>query len=107
MNIVVAFTLEAFLLEYESQKTALETKVERRIRELGLETKKEISGTVFDKDNEYVEAGVQFKLGTFFGFSPIIWLLTTFLVRGMTGIDDLLERMFIGESQTQSEPVKE
>ena len=41
MNIVVAFTLEAFLLEYESQKTALETKVERRIRELGLETKKE------------------------------------------------------------------
>jgi len=63
MNIVVAFTLEAFLLEYESQKTALETKVERRIRELGLETKKETSGTVFDKDNEYVEAGVQFKLG--------------------------------------------
>jgi len=65
MNIVVAFTLEAFLLEYESQKTALETKVERRIRELGLETKKETSGTVFDKDNEYVEAGVQFKLGSF------------------------------------------
>ena len=66
MNIVVAFTLEAFLLEYESQKTELETRVEKRIRELGLESKKEESAVVFDKDSEFIDNGVQFKLGTSF-----------------------------------------
>ena len=63
MNIVVAFTLEAFLLEYESQRTELETRVDRRIRELGLESKKSTEQVVFDKEQSYVENGVQFKLG--------------------------------------------
>ena len=63
MNIVVAFTLEAFLLEYESQRTELETRVDRRIRELGLESKKTEKSTVFDRSESYVETGVQFKLG--------------------------------------------
>ena len=61
MNIVVAFTLEAFLLEYESQRTELETRVDRRIRELGLESKKSTEQVVFDKEQSYVENGVQFK----------------------------------------------
>lgn len=66
MNIVVAFTLEAFLLEYESQRTELETRVDRRIRELGLESKKDNPApVVFDRDQNYVENGVQFKLGEF------------------------------------------
>ena len=66
MNIVVAFTLEAFLLEYESQRTELETRVDRRIRELGLESKKDNPAPViFDRDQNYVENGVQFKLGEF------------------------------------------
>ena len=63
MNIVVAFTLEAFLLEYESQKTELETRVERRIRELGLESKKEENFVIFDKDDNFIDNGVKFKLG--------------------------------------------
>jgi len=82
MNIVVAFTLEAFLLEYESQRTELETRVDRRIRELGLESKKDEATVIFDRDQAYVANGVQFKL-----------------VRGMTGIDDLLERMFVAEEK--------
>ena len=68
MNIVVAFTLEAFLLEYESQRTELETRVDRRIRELGLESKKSTEQVVFDKEQSYVENGVQFKLGEIPGF---------------------------------------
>ena len=63
MNIVVAFTLEAFLLEYESQRTELETRVDRRIRELGLESKKDEATVIFDRDQAYVANGVQFKLG--------------------------------------------
>lgn len=68
MNIVVAFTLEAFLLEYESQRTELETRVDRRIRELGLESKKSSEAVIFDREQSYVENGVQFKLGTVFSF---------------------------------------
>ena len=68
MNIVVAFTLEAFLLEYESQRTELETRVDRRIRELGLESKKSTEQVVFDKEQSYVENGVQFKLGEIIDF---------------------------------------
>ena len=68
MNIVVAFTLEAFLLEYESQRTELETRVDRRIRELGLESKKSAEAVIFDREQSYVENGVQFKLGTVFSF---------------------------------------
>ena len=63
MNIVVAFTLEAFLLEYESQKTDLEARVERRIRELGLESNKKENMVVFDRDDNFVNNGVKFKLG--------------------------------------------
>ena len=70
MNIVVAFTLEAFLLEYESQRTELETRVDRRIRELGLESKKSAESVVFDREQSYVENGVQFKLGTLLNFVP-------------------------------------
>ena len=102
MNIVVAFTLEAFLLEYESQKTDLETRVERRIRELGLESNKKENMIVFDKDDNFVDNGVKFKLGY---WEP--WLCNLknqyISVRGMTGIDDLLERMFIAESTNSSE----
>ena len=72
MNIVVAFTLEAFLLEYESQRTELETRVDRRIRELGLESKKSPEAVIFDREQSYVENGVQFKLGMSFSFaSPL------------------------------------
>ena len=42
MNIVVAFTLEAFLLEYESQKTNLESRTARMIKKYGMESKKGI-----------------------------------------------------------------
>ena len=98
MNIVVAFTLEAFLLEYESQRTELETRVDRRIRELGLESKKSTEQVVFDKEQSYVENGVQFKLGENIGF---LKSLNHKLVRGMTGIDDLLERMFVAEEKVQ------
>jgi len=84
MNIVVAFTLEAFLLEYESQKTNLESRTEKRIRELDLESSKNLNQVVFDKSEDgedvKIDSGVRFKL-----------------VRGMTGIDDLLEKMFVGE----------
>ena len=90
MNIVVAFTLEAFLLEYESQKTQLETKTTKRIRELELESSNAVQAVVFDKEPEddedvKIDTGVRFKL-----------------VRGMTGIDDLLERMFTGEIENDS-----
>lgn len=84
MNIVVAFTLEAFLLEYESQKTKLETRTEKRIRELDLESSSRVNQVVFDKSDEgeevKIDSGVRFKL-----------------VRGMSGIDNLLEKMFVGE----------
>ena len=89
MNIVVAFTLEAFLLEYATEKTKLETKTERRIRELDLETKHAAEQVVYERpdgeDEAKIESGVRFKL-----------------VRGMTGIDDLLEKMFVGEIQSEN-----
>ena len=89
MNIVVAFTLEAFLLEYATEKTKLETKTERRIRELDLETKHVAGQVVYERpdgeDGAKIESGVRFKL-----------------VRGMTGIDDLLEKMFVGEIQSEN-----
>ena len=61
MNIVVAFTLEAFLLEYESQRTELETRVDRRIRELGLESKKSSEAVIFDREQSYVENGARWS----------------------------------------------
>ena len=103
MNIVVAFTLEAFLLEYDSQQTKLENLTDKRIKHLGLESDGKVQQVVFDRgedqpdgaeeDEVKIESGVQFKL-----------------VRGMTGIDDLLEKMFVADisaelSRAKNEPI--
>ena len=96
MNIVVAFTLEAFLLEYDSQQTKLESLTDKRIKDLGLESDGNVQQVVFDRadgaeeEEVKIESGVQFKL-----------------VRGMTGIDDLLEKMFVAEISTERLSEKE
>ena len=84
MNIVVAFTLEAFLLEYESQRTELETRVDRRLRELGLVAAKQgetPAAVIFDREEAYVENGVQFKLGDLLFMTPLFLTFSVFSPR--------------------------
>nr|CAB3267178.1 two pore calcium channel protein 1-like [Phallusia mammillata] len=50
MNIIVAFVLEAFILEYGLCKTEIESQVEKTIHELGLDANENMSSTITDKN---------------------------------------------------------